>query len=370
MATTFRPRFAVPPGWHLEEKLDELGMTQAELARRAGLSPKHINQLIAGEVSLSPRTAVLLERVTGMPASLWNSYESRWQTHLAEQHASQELEPLEGWATNFPLDVMRRRGSISGDAHGPALVAELLRFFGIAQPNKWDTVYERVVAAQYRAAPGQQRDPYAVAAWLREAELAATRVQCAPFDASRARALPETVRRVARTTSSAAQWWPELVRQFSQAGIALVLVTEYPALTKLTGATQWQSASKAIVALTGRYKRADSLWFTLLHELAHVLLHKRRETFIDVENGASSGSPEEKEADDFAARGLLPPELQAEYDLIPRRDLRAAVRFANRYELPVGAVIGRLQREKRLPPSYGTKQYHEPLDLSAAYWSA
>jgi len=96
MATTFRPRFAVPPGAHLEEKLEELGMSQAELARRAGLSLEHVNQLIAGDVSLSSRTAVLLERVTGMPARLWNNYESRWQTHLAEKVAAQELEHLEG----------------------------------------------------------------------------------------------------------------------------------------------------------------------------------------------------------------------------------------------------------------------------------
>lgn len=370
MATTFRPRFAVPPGAHLEEKLEELGMTQAELARRTGLSPKHINQLIAGDVSLSSRTAVLLERVTGMPAHLWNNYESRWQTHLAEKDAAQELEHLEDWAARFPVEVMRRRGSIADDASGTDLVAEILRFFGIAQPDKWETIYQRVVAAQYRAAHGQDRDLYAVAAWLREAEIAATKVPSAPFDAKRARALPETVHRVARTASSAAEWWPELVRQFSQAGIALVLVPEYPALTKLNGATQWQSPSKAIIALTGRNKRADILWFTLLHELAHVLHHKKRATFIDLDNGTASPSPEEQEADDFAARALLPPQLQAEFDAIPSRSLRAAVSFANRHELPVGVVIGRLQREGRLPPNYGTTEHHERLDLNAAFWSA
>lgn len=369
MATTFRPRFAVPPGAHLEEKLEELGMTQAELARRTGLSQKHLNQLIAGDVSLSPRTAVLLERVTGMPASLWNNYESRWQTHLAEMDAMQELEHLEGWTARFPLAAMRGRGSISRDANGPALVAELLRFFGIAQPDKWDSIYERIVTAQYRAAHGQERDPYAVAAWLREAELAATRVPTAPFDAKRARGLPDTVRRVARIKSSAAEWWPELVRQFAQAGIALVLVREYPGLTKLNGATQWQSPSKAIIALTGRHKRADILWFTLLHELAHVLLHKKRETFIDLENDDLSRRPEEQEADEFAARALIPPQLQDEFDAIPKRNLRAAVLFAARNELPTGAVIGRLQREDRLPPNFGTKEHHERLDLDAAFWS-
>jgi HTH-type transcriptional regulator / antitoxin HigA len=370
MTTTFRPRFSVPPGAHLEEKLEELGMTQAELARRTGLSQKHINQLIAGDVSLSPRTAVLLERVTGMPASLWNNYESRWQTHLAAEQADRELEPLADWAARFPVGDMRRRDAISTDASGPTLVAELLRFFGIAQADKWDTVYERVVTAQYRAAHGRDRNPYAVAAWLREAEIEATNIHTEPFDAKRARALPDTVRQVVRNATSAAQWWPELVYSFSQTGIALVLVPEYPGLTKLNGATQWQSPSKAVIAVTGRHKRADVLWFTVMHELAHVLLHKKRQTFIDLEDGAASDSPEEQEADAFAVHALIPEDLQPEFADIPKRDLKAAVRFADRHELAVGAVIGRLQREGRLPHHFGSKQHHEWLNLDEPFWSA
>ena len=369
MTTAFRPRFSVPPGAHLEEKLEELGMTQAELARRTGLSQKHINQLIAGDVSLSPRTAVLLERVTGMPASLWNNYESRWQTHLAAVQADHELEHLADWAARFPVSDMRRRGALSSDSSGPTLVSELLRFFGIAQADKWDTVYERVVAAQYRAAQGRDRDSYAVAAWLREAEIEATKIYTDPFDVKRARALPDTVRQVVRDASSAATWWPELVSSFSQAGIALVLVPEYPGLTKLNGATQWQSPHKAVVAVTGRGKRADILWFTLIHELAHVLLHKKRQTFINLEHDAGSECPEEQEADAFATHALIPEECHAEFDAIPKRNLRAAVRFAHHHELPVGAVIGRLQHEGRLPHQYGHK-YHERLNLEEPFWSA
>lgn len=369
MTSTFRPRFSVPPGAHLEEKLEELGMTQAELARRTGLSQKHINQLIAGDASLSPRTAVLLERVTSMPASLWNNYESRWQTHLAAEQADRELEHLADWAARFPVGDMRRRGVISPDASGPTLVAELLRFFGIAQADKWDTVYERVVTAQYRAAHGQDRNPYAVAAWLREAEAEATKIHTEPFEAHRARALPATVRQVVRDASSAARWWPELVHSFSQTGIALVLVPEYPGLTKLNGATQWQSPHKAVIAVTGRNKRADILWFTLMHELAHVLLHKKRQTFINLEEDAGSRNPEEQEADAFAARALIPEQFQAEFDALPKRNLQTAVRFANHHGLPVGAVIGRLQREDRLPHQYGYK-YHESLKLEEPFWSA
>jgi HTH-type transcriptional regulator/antitoxin HigA len=65
--------YAVPPGETLRELLEEQGLSQRDLARRAGLSPKHVNKLLQGLVPLSADVAVRLERVTGTPARLWNA---------------------------------------------------------------------------------------------------------------------------------------------------------------------------------------------------------------------------------------------------------------------------------------------------------
>ncbi|GAA2095726.1 HigA family addiction module antitoxin [Actinomadura alba] len=86
MATTpklyrdYEPDYAVPPGETIREFLDELGMTQRQLAARLALSLKHVNQLIQGLVPLSPEVAARLELVTGMPARLWNRLEADYQT--------------------------------------------------------------------------------------------------------------------------------------------------------------------------------------------------------------------------------------------------------------------------------------------------
>lgn len=368
MATTYRPRFVVHPGAHLDEKLEELGMSQAELSRRTGLSQKHISQLINGEVSLSPKTALLLERVTKMPASLWNNLESRWQTHLFAQNDSRQLEDQESWGTNFPINEMKTRDLIARNASGSQLVSELLSFFSIGSVDSWAATYEKVVTAKYRTAKGQDRNAYAIAAWLREAEVQATSIETSQFDPKLARALPEQLRRVTRESSSATQWWPELVSLFAEAGIALVLVREYPGLTKLNGASRWISPHKALIAVTGRMKRADVLWFTILHELGHVMLHKKRETFIDVENGAQDDHVEEQ-ADTFAAQSLIPDKFMPDFEALPNRSLQAAVAFADQAHIHPSIVIGRLQHEGRLPHSYGVKEYRERLDLDRSYWT-
>lgn len=69
------------PGMTLRATLEELDITQAELARRSGLTPKHVNQLIKGMVGLSFYVAFKLEQATGVPARLWNALEADYQDH-------------------------------------------------------------------------------------------------------------------------------------------------------------------------------------------------------------------------------------------------------------------------------------------------
>jgi hypothetical protein len=49
----YAPDYALPPGETLVEVLAERGMSRAELARRAGLSAKHVNQIVFGTAALT-----------------------------------------------------------------------------------------------------------------------------------------------------------------------------------------------------------------------------------------------------------------------------------------------------------------------------
>lgn len=68
-----------PPGEILEEALEERGMSGAELARRAGLSAKHVRQLLNAKVPLSMEVALQLEAVLGIPARFWSSLEFNYR---------------------------------------------------------------------------------------------------------------------------------------------------------------------------------------------------------------------------------------------------------------------------------------------------
>lgn len=80
----YRPDYAVPPGWVLEEYLETRNMTQAEFARRCGCSPKLIGEILAGVTPLSPEIARQFEKVLGLDATVWLGIESRFRLSKAQ----------------------------------------------------------------------------------------------------------------------------------------------------------------------------------------------------------------------------------------------------------------------------------------------
>jgi len=74
-----RNRPPTHPGEMLfEEFVKPLGLTQAELARRLGVSYPRLNEIIRGRRSVTPDTALRLARVLGMSAYFWLGLQQDW----------------------------------------------------------------------------------------------------------------------------------------------------------------------------------------------------------------------------------------------------------------------------------------------------
>ncbi|MDA8008728.1 MAG: HigA family addiction module antitoxin, partial [Alphaproteobacteria bacterium] len=81
-ANQYNPDYATSPGWILGEHLEVLDISQAELARRCGLSPKLISEIISGKARVTPKTAIQFEKELGLAAEIWLNLESNYQLHL------------------------------------------------------------------------------------------------------------------------------------------------------------------------------------------------------------------------------------------------------------------------------------------------
>lgn len=337
----------IPPGEYLAEAIQEYGLSQAELARRMGRPPQAINEIIKGEKAITPETALQLEQVIGVPAHIWTGLESEYRLVKARQGEEASVEGEASQVGDYPYAEMARLGWVKAARKASDKVRELRRFFGVASLANIPNV--AVYQPAFRQATRRSVSPHALAAWLRQGESLARGVPTEPFDAARLRAALPALRDLTR--ESPETFLPRLHELLAGCGVVLVLLPHLPR-TYANGATFWLAQRKAVVMMSLRGGWADLFWFSLCHELGHILLHDKRLTFL--EDGAANPhwQEQENEADAFARDTLIP---AADYDAFIRRGQfsGAAVReFADRVGIAPGVVAGRLQHEGRLRPDH------------------
>lgn len=345
---TFIPDYLVTPGEVLEEYLEELNMTQAELSDRTGLAKKTINEIIKAKSPITPETALKLERVLGRPAHFWSNLERQYQddqTRLAEQ---QRLENHLCWLNKVPVKAMIKFGWLPQIKDKTEQLKAVLSFFGIAGPEQWPIVWAKFQVA-YRQTECFEKSFEAVSAWLRQGEIKAHQIACASYDRKHFLTTLDTIRALTREKDLKILA-PELVKLCASAGVAVVFVPELPKVG-IWGATRWLG-DKALIQLSLRYKSNDHLWFTFFHEAAHILLHNRKDVFIE---DSQRDCKKEEEANEFARKTLIPPAQMRRLLKSGKPTLGEIKSFADEIGIAPGIVVGRLQHDKVLPSDVGNK---------------
>ncbi len=341
----YKPDSVSPPGETLLETLETIGMSQAELAERTGRPLKTINEIINGKTAITPETALQLERVLGIPARFWSNRERHYREFLARAKEEEQLQPQVGWLDQVPLKEMVELGWIQKFDEIVEQLREVLQFFGVVSPEQWCELWWNPRAA-FRQSAAFQADPGAVAAWLRKGEIEAQQVESAPYDAARFREALGQIR--ALTVEPPEIFQGQVIDLCAAAGVATVFVPELPRI-RASGATRWLTPIKALLQVCLRYKTDDQLWFTLFHEAGHILLHGKRDVFIEEEGDKNE---KEQEADRFAADWLISPGEWQRIAGRQRYSKQEISAFAAEVGVAPGIVVGRLQHEGYLPHSH------------------
>jgi HTH-type transcriptional regulator/antitoxin HigA len=340
----FSPDYGSSPGTTLREVLERLGLSQSDLAERTGRPKKTINEIAQGKATITPETALQFERVLGIHASFWLNLERLYQAALARNDERERLPQYIPWLASFPVKELARRGWITPQDDRVELVREVLDFFGVTTPDAWNDVWSQVQrATALRQAKSRHVDFGAVAAWLRKGEIDGRTMRCESYDEQRFRESLEHLRRF--TTHSSQRFCDEIQRRCASAGVAVVFVPELPRL-RIFGAARWLSADKALIQLSFYYKREDQVWFSFFHEAAHILLHGRRDVFVDV--GVIATDKEEAEANRFAQDRLIPSQAYAAFIARGQFSASAVVSFAKQSGIAPGILVGRLQHDEKI----------------------
>lgn len=329
------------PGEYLLEALESQEITQSEFARRAGISEKHISQLVSGKVGMSAAMALAAERILGGSARLWLNLDTAHRLWVAKQERQAQEASHTDWAREFPLKDLRERHYITQPRVNGETVSELLSFFAVSGIPQWEALHDNP-AAQFRESLSLVASKKSQAAYLRICEIRAEVWDLPPYNREKMEAAVQTVRKnLHRDPQDLLQLAAE---KLNEAGVALI-VEPATEKSRLSGAAFWPRRNKAILALTMRFKTADHLWFSFFHEAGHILLHRDRSI---LETPETTGVLED-EADRFAREMLIPADayrrLTKEMPLTEAKICQTAETHA----LPADSLVGMLQHDKVIP---------------------
>lgn len=340
IASGFSPEWTVSPGEILQDELDARNITQAELALRANLTAKHINQIIKGVASLSSDTALRLERALGTPSHFWNILEATFQDRRARDKMRESLAVHASWLRRFPTPVLIARGIFAKGDDEVTRIEKLLAFFQVANPDAYDKVWTEPVAAGFRRSQHSDVDPYATAVWLRLGERSAENRSCDTYDPNGLAELLPALRGVTLLPDQLA--FRKVQQECAGVGVAVEFEHEVKG-SRANGAARWLNATRAMILLSGRYRYHDIFWFSFFHEAAHLLLHPRRKTVIDLDNAGDDADGQESAANQFAATTLVPPHYAAR--LGEHTTAEGVIEIAREIGVHPGIVAGQLAHQ-------------------------
>lgn len=238
----------------------------------------------------------------------------------------------------FPIKEMIKKGWIKASKIHEEIMKELHKFFS----DKY------ALTALYRKTDhvrsGRQMDSYALTAWT------ARIVNKAKDNNSKLGKFPGSIdidflKKVAQLSWS--DKGPILAQEFLyKNGIQLIIEPHLPH-TQLDGAAILIEGKNPIVGLTIRYDRLDNFWFTLMHELAHIVLHSSSEFSefyddLDIQDNIDS---KEQEADKLACESLVPNNQWIKSPASKLKSPDAAQLLARQLGINPAIVAGKMRHE-------------------------
>lgn len=339
-----RPIRPIPPGEVLKEELDARGWTQGDFAEITGKPLQTINTIIAGKRAITPETAVLFSRALKTSPEFWLNLESAFRLDLLhqEQHKSDLVSQKAKLYSIAPVKELIKRGWIKTSDSLSQLESEVMGFLGIS-----DIDTSPSIAASFRKSAKGVIDTPALMAWIRKAEIEASKMSCSEFNL---KTLKNSINELPGFSADN-ELTSQVPGRLCELGIRLVFISHLPQ-TRVDGAAFWIDKKTPVIAMSLRMNRADNFWFTLIHEIAHILDSAR--TNISYVDNDITGEPEneiEERANQAARDILIPSESFNRFvsQNKPYFSRNIVLSFANDTGIHPAIVVGRLQHEGLIP---------------------
>ncbi len=332
----YNDKIAFHPGYYLKELVDESGLTQEDFAKRLGTTPKNLSILIRGEQSLSIDIATKLSRMYGTTIAYWLNLQQAYDEKLAEIQSEEELKlerevfklvDYNYFRTHFGLPDLPRRVD-----EQIKCVREFLSVSSLT------VLEEENLAVNFRSYSEKLSRSNTVNANVM-VQIGINQTVKTDIPKYNKKKFEKAVSFALTQTKNHSGFFPVIKEAFGEAGVVLVALPNLKN-SGINGATK-RVDGKIMLLVNDRRHYADTFWFTLFHEIGHIL---------NGDLGVSFHDEAEDEADHYAQMKLIPQERYEEFIQQHQYfDETIICQFAEEINRDPGIVLGRLLRDKLVP---------------------
>lgn len=330
----YKDTIAFHPGYYIKEIVEESGLTQEDFAKRLDTTPKNLSLLIRGEQSLSIDIAMKLSRMLGMSFSYWlnlqNSYDAlvaafKSENELAEERIVFESLDYKYFRDNYGLLNLPRKIDEQ--------IKQVREFLNVATLN---ALTKRDMAVSFRSSTEElpKNNTIKANAMVQIATNKALKIDAPKFNKQK---FEKAVSYALTLTEKHEDFYPLIYKAFLDAGVIFVILPNLPG-SKINGATK-KIGDNIMLMVNDRRLYADSFWFTLFHEIGHIMNGDYGISF-ERETGE-----QEDAADKYAQDTLILPDEYEEFVKRNEFSINAIRQFATQIDRDPGIVLGRLKKD-------------------------
>lgn len=345
----YRDIMAFHPGYYVAEIIEDMGVTQAEFAVRMGTTSKTLSQLVNGQANISNDLAQKLSTMLGTSIEFWLNLQTAFDEKVIEINKAKATDEQAEIVAVIDYSYFVKLANLPVARTVREKIDNLCSYFRIADLR---ILKQNDFLVNFRTGIATVEDKNIInsRAWLQTALNVAARIETAPFNADKLKAYIPEIR--AMTLQNPEVFLPRLREIFSSCGVAFVLLP-YLKNSGINGAVKWINQDRVVLAMNDRRLNADTFWFSLFHEIKHVLQQKTKTVFVSSSKQEMKAMDEklEEEADIFAQNTLIP--IRDYRQFAPSRYTSDAeiIAFAKKIGIHPGVVAGRLQHDHIIAPN-------------------
>ena len=333
----YNDKIAFHPGYYIKEIVEESGLTQKDFAKRLDTTPKNLSLLIRGEQGLSIDIAMKLSRMIGTSVNYWLNLQNAYDALIAEFRSNEDLTEEKLVFQYLDYGYFREYLNLPDLPRKiDEQIAEVRRFLNVATL----TVFKkRDMAVSFRSAAGELTEANTVKANTM-VQIAANMALTANAPKFNKQLFEKAVAYALTLTKDHDTFYPLIKDAFFKAGVVFVVLPNIPG-SKINGATK-KIGGNVMLMVNDRRLDSDTFWFTLLHEIGHIM-HGDYGISFDSESGRR-----EEIADGYAEDMLIPCDKYQLFVAANKFDRQSICEFAQEIDRDPGIVFGRLLNDGKV----------------------